>query len=571
VGTGEGVPTRRRLFIGLAVVMLIPLAFTAYWLTRPLPPPRITRTVQLTNTGRQKEQILVTDGLRVYFSEGVAGRTVLHQVSTAGGEVAPVPTAAESIWIWDISPDGRDLLVGTEDTPLMLLPTLGGSPRKVGNILAHDASWSPDGHKIVYANGSDLYVANRDGSDSHKLVAAPGWTSWPRWSPDGQHLRFSVLDAQQPVSRLWEVSADGTNLHRVLPAWNKSHCCGSWTADGGYFVFSDGPLTRERNLWAMHEAPGLFRNRGHEPHQLTDGPMLFSSPLPSKDGRKIFALGTQQRGELVRYDATTQHFVPYLSGISADWLDFSRDGAWVVYERFPEGSLWRSKADGSERLQLTFPPMRVLTPRWSPDGKRIVFMGYGPGEPCRIYVVSAEGGAPQQLIPGGGDEVDPQWSPDGNRVLFGRVLLKLAGKPYALHLLDLKTNQVSTLPGSEGLYSPRWSPDGRYVVAFGSGATALMLFDFNTQKWEQLAGGSFDYDNWSKDGKYVYYLSYPEGAPDIFRVGIHDHKVERVASLEEFQFTGDPGEWLGLAPDDSPLLLRDTSIQEINALDWEAP
>jgi len=382
----------RWLFALVAGVGLILLAFTAYWLTRPLPPPRVLRTLQLTNTGRQKREGLVTDGLRVYFSELVAGRTVLHQASTASGEVAPVPTPAEGVWIWDISPDGAELLVDTsvsqaDEYPLRIMPTLGGSPRAVGNILAHDASWSPDGRKIVYANGNDLYVANRDGSDAHKLVTASGLTWWPRWSPDGQHLRFAALDTPQAALRLWEVSADGTNLHRVLPAWNNSHCCGKWTADGNYFVFQalrDGKW----NLWAIREKASLFRRAGRVPVQLTDGPMDFGSPLPSKDGKRLFTGGTQRRGELVRYDATTQHFVPYLSGISVDWVDFSRDGAWVVYESFPEGCLWRSKADGSERLQLTFPPMHVLTPRWSPDGKRIAFMGHMPGGPWKIYVVS---------------------------------------------------------------------------------------------------------------------------------------------------------------------------------------
>jgi len=39
-----------------------------------------------------------------------------------------------------------------------------------------------------------------------------------------------------------------------------------------------------------------------------------------------------------------------------------KDGQWVAYASYPEGSLWRSKVDGTERLQLTFPPMAILWP-----------------------------------------------------------------------------------------------------------------------------------------------------------------------------------------------------------------
>jgi serine/threonine protein kinase/Tol biopolymer transport system component len=574
---GRALPYKA-MVAALAGAVVMAGAVLAYWLTRPLPPPRITRTLQLTNTGRQKDGHLATDGLRVYFSDVGAIRDVLHQVSAAGGGVTPVPTPAENVRVWDISPNGSELLVdtawgGEPEDPLRIMPTLGGSARTLGNILAHDATWTPDGRKIVYANGNDLFLASSDGSESRKLVTAPGWTSWPRWSPDGTRLRLTVFDSQQLGNTLWEVSADGTNLHRLLPGWNNppNECCGNWTADGSYFVFQairDG----KQNLWATREKASLFRKAGRDPVQLTDSPMNFWSPIPSKDGKRIFAGGTQPRGELVRYDAKSQHFVPYLSGISADWVDFSRDEAWVLYVSFPEGSLWRSRPDGSERLQLTFPPLRVMNSFWSPDGKRIAFVGKLAGKPWKIHLVSAEGGAAQQLTSDDRYEYGPQWSPDGNHLLFGRSR-ESPSEPVALHLLDLRTNQVSTLPGSEGLRWPRWSRDGRYVAAYGwyPDELNLMLFDFQTQKWEELAEGVVGFDNWSKDGNYVYYWSPNALAEGVFRVGIRDRKVERVVSLTEIQSTGIVGFWLGLAPDDSPLLLRDIGTQEIYALDWEAP
>jgi hypothetical protein len=100
------------------------------------------------------------------------------------------------------------------------------------------------------------------------------------------------------------------------------------------------------------------------------------------------------------------------------------------------------------------------------------------------------------------------------------------------------------------------------------------LFDFRTKKWEVLDRAAIvAFNNWSKDGGYVYYWGLREDAEGIFRVGIRDRKVERVVSSTELgSISGTTGGmWLGLTPDDSPLLIRDTSIQEIYALDWELP
>src|SRR5437773_6868882 len=91
----------------------------------------------------------------------------------------------------------------------------------------------------------------------------------------------------------------------------------------------------------------------------------------------------------------------------------------MAYVAFPEGSLWRSKVDGSQRSQLTFSPMRAFLPRWSPDRKRIAFAGSIPGKPYNIYLISAEGGSPERLTSGERDEGDVGWSADGNRLVFG--------------------------------------------------------------------------------------------------------------------------------------------------------
>jgi Tol biopolymer transport system component len=275
----------------------------------------------------------------------------------------------------------------------------------------------------------------------------------------------------------------------------------------------------------------------------------------------------------MRYDMKTSQFVPYLSGISAQGVSFSSDGKWVVYEAFPEGTLWRMRLDGSERLQLTFSPLQALQPYWSPDGKRIAFMGAEPGKSWQVYVVAAEGGIPRVLSPQDRNHGDPHWSPDRLSLAFDNLSFLEGDNAGGIFILDLKTNQLSKVVGSERMFAPRWSPDGRYINAQTCDFLHLTLFDFRTQKWQELTGGLIiGYPNWSRDGKYLYYDAGTGDQVGFYRLRVSDHKLERIVSLKDIvRREGTFGRWAGLAPDDSPLLLRDTSTQEIYALDVDLP
>jgi Tol biopolymer transport system component len=289
--------------------------------------------------------------------------------------------------------------------------------------------------------------------------------------------------------------------------------------------------------------------------------MDTGKPLPSSDGRSVFFLGSDGlNGQLSRYDSKSHQWTPYLSGIPSDQVDFSRDGEWITYvSLFPE-NLIRRKVDGSQQLQLTYPPVKTSKPRWSPDGRMIAFMAQHPGKPWKICLVSADGGSARQLLNGDLDEWNPGWSPDGHSLVF---------QSDEIRILDLRTNQVRPIPDSKNCDYPRWSHDGRYLAATADSYKKVALFDFKLQKWvELIKGGDFYYPSWSRDEQYVYFIDWRTSA--YCRVGIRDHKLDRVADLGSVGIQGGTdGTWVGLGPDDSPMAVL--VLREIYALSWDAP
>jgi serine/threonine protein kinase/Tol biopolymer transport system component len=577
--TAKGPSWKPPHWLKWVAVGILAVVAAMIWIFAPVSPPRISGAKQITNDGLPKLTLL-TDGSRLYFTEAPPTRTAIAQVSVNGGETAPIDVPFPNPIVTDVSSERSELLVQQTaleqlDDLFWSVPVPAGSPRSLG-VSAHDANWAPDG-KLIFAKENDIYIAENNGANPRKIATASHQMGCLSLSPDGSRIGFSVEDRINQTFTLWQVRTDGSGMHQILPGWNNppSEACGTWTPDGRYYLFQS---TRDgaSNIWIMPDQPPWWRKVSPEPVQLTTGPLQFSNPVPSRDGKKLFVVGVQQRAELVRYDQRSGDFVPYLGGISAGHVDFSRDAQWMTYVSIPDGTLWRSKLDGSSRLQLTYPPMRTGLPHWSPDGQQIAFAGTLPGKPWKVYLISKDGGSPQSLTSTHEEiqEADPTWSPDGNTLAFGRS--GLHSDPTVIELFDVRTRQVSQLPGSQGFFGPRWSPDGRYIIALSQDGNKLMLYAVKDQKWRQLEIklDSFGYLAWSHDSAYVYFDTVLRSDSGYYRVRISDAKLEKLADFRKIRTFPDqfgPGTWTGLGPGDVSVLPRDISTQEIYAFDLQLP
>jgi WD40 repeat protein len=266
------------------------------------------------------------------------------------------------------------------------------------------------------------------------------------------------------------------------------------------------------------------------------------------------------RGELVRYDVNSKQFVPMLPGIAAFHPTFSRDGEWVAYTSYPDHTLWRRRSDGTEPLQLTFPPAQVFASFISPDGKQVVYSTSAGA----VRLISMEGGSPQTIVEK--DSYGANWSPDGNLLVF----VDHGG----IQLFDLATGKRSVIPGPAGLNSVRWIAQDTLVAATGD-HKKLMVFDVKTQRWSDLVTPTTGYVvNWahSPDYKYVYYTT--GGAePMALRIRLADYEVETITSLKGLLRAIGPGgnTEISVAPDGSAVFTRNTGTQEIYALTVKWP
>jgi len=579
----------RRIALFLALVAVIGFVVVAGVLSvrargaASVPAAKVTSITQITHDGFRKTHLLASDS-QLYVTEVPAAQRVIAKVSLPESNRSLVASPFSNLQALDLSPDHTKLLVapiqaGSSDDEFWTLPVAAGSPERIGKLAGRDAAWSADGQHLVFSKGSVLCLAAANGTQVHELYTATGSVFGPRFSPDGKRIRFTVSDAASNTTALWEVAQDGSKPHALLANWQyaSTACCGNWTADGRYYIFQasqnlPNTSTTLTALWALPEsAPAADNSTGIV--RLTSGPMSFGNASLARDNTKMWAIGVQPAGEVVRYDRGSKKFIPVIAGVSATDLAFSSDGKWVTYVAIPEGTLWRSRANGSDRLQLTSAPEQAALPVWSPDGKQIAFVSLKSGQSWKLYLVPTAGGTPQEVLTESGSQIDANWSADGSQLMFGDFNHDQGG--LSIRILDLKTHQIEKVPGSDGLFSPRWSPNGRYIAAISPDNTTLKRYDFQTQTWSNWlleSAGTVSYPVWSADSKYLYFDDLVNGDESIRRIKVGDSQPELAFVLAALdRYPGALGTWSGRAADGSWMFVRDRSTQEVYQLSLELP
>ena len=571
-----------------SVLTIFVLGFAAYEI-RSLASPRLiqfTGVVQLTNDGMPKRG-LVTDGKTLYFGEYRDGKAVLASVSIEGGLIHAIPTPFLQVFPEDISPDGKNLLVLVgegveEERALWVVPIFGGEPRRIGNFLCHAAVWSSDGRKIAFAEQNAIYVANNDERSIQQVEAFDSIPETLRWSLDGLRLRVELSDRKSATLSFWEIvfrDSSSVQVSDLIPLQTGTRTLsdGSMTLDGQgrSFISSEDSadqriflLERDREFWSSHFDMQVIKSPLDAAQSLT---------LDSKSQR-VFAIGGpavpeaggSQGEDLLWFDRDSKSFRPFLPGISAEFVDFSKNGTLMAYVRTTDRSLWISRSDGTNGRQVDFQAIDLELPRWSPDGRWIAFTAKLPYKPWRIFVVSVTDGKPREAGVGTDSQGAPTWSPDGKWLVYGNVECQKAGV-CAIHKIDLSTGREVSVPGSEGLGTARWSPDGRHIAALNPDRHEVLVFDVATERWRTLDENVNGNDlSWSSDSRFLF-ASKPTGnQPEILRISLKDAKVDTAIDLSTFaKLRGRFDTWFALTPDGSIVLSHQMNSNEIYSLAYK--
>jgi Tol biopolymer transport system component len=569
-----------------AIALVVVVGIAIWLLARTSPVPQPLSRVHLTSyPGQEVEPSFSPDGRQVAFSWDGNNQDNFDIYVKQTGEDNPIRLTTDfrhdfsPAW----SPDGRTIAFGrilsSTRSAIYLIPARGGQERKLAESGASAASrfgsfvaWSPDGHWIAYTDvaaagaqvsplGSPtvgLFLVSMETGEKRPLTSPPANSvgdSGPAFAPDGHAVAFvrtKTLDVSSVYCLALMRGLVPSGEPRPVTSGSLFISTPTWSPDGREIIFASGARDRLQ-LWRVAEkgTPGPQRLG------LSDG--HANDPAVSRQGQLAYSERSTDiniwRIELSPLSGATSTPRRLAASTLVDVSpSFSPDGKRIVFisDRGGTREVWISDADGSNTLQLTSmkAPMSG-SPSWSPDGSRIVFDSNLDGQ-FDLYSVAASGGAVERLTNTPADEAHGRFSPDGGWIYFmssrsgQRQIWKMpANGGEAVQVT--KDGGVVPYPSSDGEYLYYSERAGTRETNGLGGFRRMRLTDGRDER----VLSSVTYLNVALAPKGIYFI--PRPAPgDSYSVCYFSFKTKQVTHIT--RLTGPVSEGLALSPDGRSLL-----------------
>ena len=406
------------------------------------------------------------------------------------------------------SPDGSRIAF-TRSTAngamVYVIPATGGAERAVTSLsvpvvyyLESELSWTSDGRHLVVSDREPggglraLYTIDTNDASRMQLTRPPPGTLGdfsPAVAPDGEEVVFSRWSGPSSAELYLQSLRAPSSEPRRLTVEHWAPGASAWMPNGRRLIYSGG-LQHQRFLWSLSVPAG-------SPSLIAAAGQGASQPaIPRRGGRLLYTrLMWDANIWGVRLDAALRAMVPARPVVSSTAVDHypalsPKDGKIAfVSNRSGVQEIWTCNADGGEPSQLThLGGGGSLSPRWSPDGRMLVFSG-ALGNRQQIYTVSVSGGQVRRITDDTSDNITPSWSGDGRFMYFSsnrtgnfEVWKMAATGPHSARRLTM-----------HGGWSPIESPDGKVVyyakedsetalwfLPTGGGAETVLLDSLST-------------------------------------------------------------------------------------------
>lgn len=600
-------PYSRLLRIAAAAVVLVIAAGALLWV-RPASSPRVHATKPFTTMqGVAAQPAFSPDGTEMAFTANEAANFNLSRIfvqplsSTTARPLIEDSEAGHSEWSPRWWPDGRGILyirrLAHHPDEIWTVNRSGGPPRKMfsgGSLLGFDIS--PDGKTLVIAKAEKqwpfswgaLWLVDAETRAAKQLTfrAAVAETAWfrpsgdmfPSFSPDGRTVLFSRLESAE--ERLGTVSVSGGSPEWLASAMSapsgaawKLIAGAIWAPDGESLLIAavhDG----KRGLWKLR-----LRGRQWLPLAVSgDAAGQGLSLAVSKDGRRFAFQQINASINVLRY-ALPEQGADGSSGPAPVNLTnsnavnsspmYSPSGARFAFasDRTGHREIYVARGDGSDAAQVSWLGGDAGTPRWSPDGRQIVFTSVAParGEHAHIYVVDADGGPAQPLTSGDWNDSTPSFSADGNSIYFTRqrgtqvAVWKVPAAGGQALLVEPDATQPWESADGHSIFYAKVSQAGIFSRRLSGGEEKLIVADAWESVGENPSRKTFFVAN---DGIYFTKYADPANGAGTQQLRFFDFSTGNSKTMLELtNISALAGANIGIAPDRKSVLLLGAESQ----------